>query len=149
MEQSGVEADSDYPYTSGTDGQTGSCDKPKRQHAHYYCKNSKGYTTESAIMAALHEGPLETRFNVYQDFMSYKGGVYSHTTGGLAGGHAVKMIGYGTDNGTPYWLCANSWGPSWGEQGFFRISRLDTRSAMNVGVGCTPSKKTTEDAFLA
>ena len=55
--------------------------------------------------------------------MSYKGGTYSHTYGGLAGGHAVKMIGYGTDSqGVDYWLCANSWGTSWGERGYFKIA---------------------------
>lgn len=59
---------------------------------------------------------------VYQDFMSYKGGVYKHTSGGFLGGHAVEMIGWGVENGQEYWLCKNSWGPNWGEQGYFRIA---------------------------
>lgn len=71
--------------------------------------------------------------------MSYKSGVYSHVSGGLAGGHAVKLIGWGNESGMDYWLCANSWGPAWGMQGYFKINMADKASDMNVGVGCTPN----------
>jgi len=47
--------------------------------------------------------------------------VYHHVTGELAGGHAVKILGWGKEKGVDYWLCANSWGPEWGDQGFFKI----------------------------
>lgn len=53
--------------------------------------------------------------------MSYESGVYSHTEGGFLGGHAVKIVGWGVENGTSYWIAANSWGTTWGEDGFFRI----------------------------
>jgi len=59
---------------------------------------------------------------VFHDFFNYKSGVYHHVDGELAGGHAVKILGWGKDDsGTDYWICANSWGPTWGESGFFRI----------------------------
>jgi cathepsin B len=65
---------------------------------------------------------METGFEVYHDFFNYKSGVYHHVTGELAGGHAVKILGWGTDEeGTDFWICCNSWGPDWGESGFFRI----------------------------
>jgi cathepsin B len=69
-------------------------------------------------------GPMETGFSVYSDFMNYKGGVYKHVTGSLLGGHAVKIVGWGYDDTAKsnYWLCANSWGETWGEQGFFKIA---------------------------
>jgi len=66
-------------------------------------------------------GPVETGFLVYQDFMSYKGGVYKKTSSTLLGGHAVKIVGWGTEKGDDYWIVANSWGPKWGEAGHFRI----------------------------
>ena len=59
-------------------------------------------------------GPVEGTFEVYTDFMSYKSGVYKHTTGSLEGGHAIKIIGWGTENGTDYWLICNSWTVTWG-----------------------------------
>ena len=64
---------------------------------------------------------METGFTVYADFMSYSGGIYEHVTGGVRGGHAVKIVGWGVEGGINYWICANSWGTSWGEEGFFRI----------------------------
>lgn len=46
-------------------------------------------------------------------------------SGSYMGGHAVKIIGWGTDedSGEDFWLVANSWNPSWGEGGLFRILR--------------------------
>lgn len=68
-------------------------------------------------------GPVEADFEVYEDFLNYKSGVYQHETGSLLGGHAVRILGWGTENGTPYWLVANSWNPDWGDNGFFKILR--------------------------
>jgi len=67
-------------------------------------------------------GPVETAFTVYSDFENYAGGVYKHTTGSPVGGHAVKIVGWGVDNGQNYWKVANSWNPYWGEKGYFRIA---------------------------
>ena len=42
-----------------------------------------------------------------QDFAHYKSGVYKHLTGEEMGGHAVKLIGWGTsDEGEDYWVCS-------------------------------------------
>ncbi|KIH48661.1 papain family cysteine protease [Ancylostoma duodenale] len=69
-------------------------------------------------------GPVVASFRVYSDFNLYKGGIYIHTGGYERGGHAVKVIGWGTENGTDYWLIANSWNSDWGENGgYFRILR--------------------------
>jgi cathepsin B len=74
-------------------------------------------------MEIMNNGPVEAAFEVYADFPTYKSGVYQHESGGLLGGHAVKMLGWGVENGTPFWLIANSWNDSWGDKGYFKILR--------------------------
>jgi len=71
----------------------------------------------------MENGPAEAAFTVYEDFMNYKSGVYKHVNGQMLGGHAVKIMGWGEENGTPYWLVANSWNSDWGDNGTFKILR--------------------------
>jgi C1A family cysteine protease len=70
------------------------------------------------------KGPLSTCFYVYNDFFSYKSGIYKHVTGALAGGHCVSIVGY--DDGGGYWMCKNSWDTSWGDKGYFCIAYGDS-----------------------
>ncbi|XP_074042545.1 secreted Wg-interacting molecule [Leptinotarsa decemlineata] len=75
-------------------------------------------------------GPVQATMKVHHDFFTYNGGIYKHSDLNLNdrhGYHSVRIIGWGeemTYNGLQkYWKVANSWGPNWGENGYFRIAR--------------------------
>ena len=85
----------------------------------------KGYAVSSdpAVMKTelMTNGPFEVAFTVYEDFYAYKSGIYQHVTGEYLGRHAVKLVGWGVEDGVEYWKIANSWNEDWGENGYFRI----------------------------
>ncbi len=67
------------------------------------------------------KGPMTACFTVYNDFFAYSSGTYSpDVASGVAGGHCISVVGY--NDAGKYWICKNSWGPAWGEQGFFCIA---------------------------
>jgi hypothetical protein len=82
---------------------------------------------EKDLMTELYKyGPVQVGMMVFSDFMNWDGkGIYTGPSSGStqAGGHSVALVGYGTDNGIDYWIIANSWGPTWGEQGYCKIKR--------------------------
>lgn len=92
---------------------------------------------ETEIMKQIYQnGPLQAIFTVKEDFFAYRSGIYRHTGVSQSyphiyqqtGYHSVRILGWGVDFGvngqrTKYWLCANSWGSNWGENGYFRILR--------------------------
>ena len=84
-------------------------------------------------------GPFKMTMEVFEDFFHYKSGVYYHHSGELIGKHAVKAIGYWIDNklNMAYLLVQNSWGDSWGMNGFFKIKQGDCKSN-EVAIQCTP-----------
>jgi len=111
----------DYPTPSCTRTcKNGAVWKQDKHYASdvYYVEGHDDIVNELAT-----KGPCEASFAVYEDFVVYTSGVYHHVSGKLLGYHAVKLLGYGVDNGTKYWLLTNSWNENWGEKGFFRILR--------------------------
>jgi len=79
-------------------------------------------------------GSVEVSFSVFEDFLNYKTGVYQHVDGKMLGGHAVKMIGWGVEDGVKYWTLVNSWNEGWGEKGIFRILRGKNHCGIEGGV---------------
>ncbi|KAK2961002.1 putative Cathepsin B [Blattamonas nauphoetae] len=86
-------------------------------------KTPFGVTVNDVQAMLMESGPLYARYNVYEDFLNYKSGIYVHTTGVKVGSHAVLLLGWGTENGVDYWLLQNSYSDEWGEQGYFRVRR--------------------------
>ena len=82
----------------------------------------------------MKNGPVEAAFTVYADFPNYKSGVYQHVSGTALGGHAIRILGWGVEKGTPYWLVANSWNYDWGDNGTFKILRGQDHCGIESGV---------------
>merc|ERR1719399_12542 len=95
---------------------------------HHYIGGYYGGASASEIMAELQNGPVVVSLEPKSDLMYYQGGVYESTPDEVHQewervDHAVLLIGYGEERGKKYWLLQNSWGPEWGEGGFFRMAR--------------------------
>ncbi|KAF6720914.1 Dipeptidyl peptidase 1 [Oryzias melastigma] len=148
----GIVEESCFPYTA----KDSPCGVPQNCGRLYtadykYVGGFYGGCSEMAMMKELvHHGPMAVAFEVYPDFMHYSGGIYHHT--GLADpfnpfeltNHAVLLVGYGHchKTGQKYWIVKNSWGTSWGENGFFRIRRgSDECSIESIAVAATPIPK--------
>jgi len=117
---------------TGEEGDTPKCIKkcesgyslPYGKDKHYgVSAYSIGQDVEQIMTEIMTHGPVEGAFTVYADFPSYKSGVYQHETGAALGGHAIKIIGWGEEDGVPYWLIVNSWNSDWGDNGTFKILR--------------------------
>merc|ERR1712050_184830 len=79
---------------------------------------------EVALQAAVASQPVSIGIQANKlPFQLYKGGVLSDPSCGTELDHAVLIVGYGVEDGKSYWKVKNSWGPSWGEQGYIRLAR--------------------------
>ncbi|MDZ7316398.1 MAG: T9SS type A sorting domain-containing protein [candidate division KSB1 bacterium] len=83
-----------------------------------------GYVTLNEILIdnlkqAVFRHPVSVSYTVFEDFQFYGGGVYRHVWGKAVGGHGVLIVGW--DDEGKCWICKNSWGADWGENGYFRI----------------------------
>jgi len=139
LQDSGIVSDACFPYAAGS-GDAPEC--PQQ------CANSESWS-QSKVKASsayaingvtnmqkeiMSHGPIQVGYKVYKSFMSYQTGVYQKKPYEFTpeGGHAVKIVGWGTDNGVDYWKVANSWGASWGEEGYFRILRGQDECGMET-----------------
>jgi len=158
MRRSGVVNDECYPYVSGLTGKVEKCkvsrrsnlmsmgcqlvnaatgddasEAPRRRKSLF--KTPPAYRIAPLEFDIMNEisgrGPVQATMKVYHDFFLYKSGVYRYS--GLAdaqqaGYHSVRIIGWGHDQSSKYWIVANSWGVEWGEDGYFRIARGENES---------------------
>jgi cathepsin B len=135
LEKWGVVEDKCKPYNMNC----GACRKTDCEH--FKCKNGTiwyGSTPQDTKEQMFNHGPIEAAFEVYRDFMAYKSGVYYHQKGEFMGGHAIECLGYGKEQSMEYWLCKNSWGPSWGMSGYFKIKQGDCKIDDNM-IACKPN----------
>lgn len=87
----------------------------------YDRENDRRYVPVDRVRTALAQGnSVVVGVDVYQNFYSYRGGVYNSTSGQLGGGHAMTAVGY--DDDRRVLKVVNSWGPHWGDNGFWHVT---------------------------
>lgn len=142
ISRNGITYDNCYPYFSGTTKDRGQCHwgvctDTRNPWRMFYFDNplhfnwkKEHYSVDQMVRELVENGPYYFSMQVKDDFKQYSGGVYLNRDAKSVGGHAVKVVGFGyekLDNALSeidnyHWIVANSWGPRFGEQGFFRIS---------------------------
>jgi len=116
--RNGIDLDADYPYNIATAGVckfgTGNADKPVTTDKGY--KNVARGSLQTALSST---GPVSVCLAA-ETWDSYTGGILSVCTGSVD--HCVQAVGYNTAGPTPYWVVRNSWGTSWGIQGYIYLN---------------------------
>lgn len=93
-------------------------------------------TDETQIAAQVYEnGPVSVALDATM-LQFYKKGIFKPRFGCNPAklNHAVLITGYGDDSGKDFWNVKNSWGPKWGEDGYFRIARGVGECGINTQV---------------
>jgi len=65
-------------------------------------------------------------------FQQYRSGILDSTACGTNLDHAVAAVGYGTEGGQEYYIVRNSWGASWGDQGYIKIAAVEGRGICGI-----------------
>jgi C1A family cysteine protease len=115
--EGGLEQESDYPYTS-SQGVTGTCHSDAKKEV----VGVSGYTTingESQMASYVEStGPLSVCLDA-NSWNSYRGGIMTQC--GKQVDHCVQAVGVKASS-DGYWKVRNSWGTSWGEDGYIRLA---------------------------
>ncbi len=121
----GVCTEADYPYTSGTTKERGTCNTSCTKNANVAPKSHTDVqvNSDSAMMSALAMQPVSIAIQADQPaFQLYKSGVFTAECGTQLD-HGVLAVGYGTLDGVDYYKVKNSWGPTWGSDGYILLAR--------------------------
>jgi len=136
VEKNGLCGEEAYPYVAKKNFfcQTNGC-QSQASITGYHDVTSKD---ENALLQAVNIGPVSVAIEAdTQTFQLYKSGVLDDAACGTQLDHGVLVVGYGTD-GKDYWKVKNSWGESWGEQGYIRM----VRNKNQCGISQQPSYPT-------
>uniref|UniRef100_A0AC34GWQ3 Peptidase C1A papain C-terminal domain-containing protein n=1 Tax=Panagrolaimus sp. ES5 TaxID=591445 RepID=A0AC34GWQ3_9BILA len=123
----GLFSETQYPYIAKNGTCRASCITGNKT----FVKGITGpnpFTEDGFAQFIAQQGPLIIGFTVPKSMMSYSSGIMSLTPEqcakeSLGNGHVMVLVGYGIENGIPYFTLKNSFGPNWGENGFMRFKR--------------------------
>jgi len=133
----GLPSFDDYPYTARDGTCRMSSMKPVAKIANFTCitkEDSDGASPQDMAAFCANNGPMSIAMDV-SSMMSYKSGIWNPSRCSNTNlGHALLIVGYGTENGTPYWIIKNSWGVDWGEAGYLRMVRGKKKCGVAMAV---------------
>ncbi|KAK4858006.1 hypothetical protein QYF36_019974 [Acer negundo] len=135
----GLAAESNYPYK----GQDGICDQQTETAAQITGFEVVTRNDEQALQIAVSQQPVSVIIAAGGDFQNYISGIFQGYCGESLN-HAVTIVGYGNENGMDYWLIKNSWGQTWGENGYMKILRGSSNSEGQCGIATHPSFPTAQ-----
>jgi C1A family cysteine protease len=117
IEKNPLELEADYPYHA----RDGTCKATKTKEVGTVAGYNDVPHTADQLRAALNKSTVSVAIEADQmAFQAYRSGVITKGCGTRLD-HGVLAVGYGTLNGQDYFLVKNSWGSSWGDQGYVRI----------------------------
>ena len=76
-------------------------------------------------------GPIACDIAVPEALETYTGGIFCDTTGDMNTVHVISVVGYGEENGTPYWLVRNSWGEHAGVRKVSSVSAVAQTTSLS------------------
>jgi C1A family cysteine protease len=137
----GMCSEESYPYTSGVTQTGGSCQSCKTVVAVNACSDVPPNNQLALKEAVALIGPISIALDAETKlFQSYKSGVITSESCGTNLDHGVLIVGYGEEDGIKYWLVKNSWGSTWGDQGYIKIQRSDNENDSGIcGIAMQPS----------
>jgi len=147
----GIDTESDYSYTA----MTGTCDTAKEDVHAVTIDGFKDVpqNSEKDLAKAVTMQPVSVAIEAdHQSFQLYKGGVYAASDCGTQLDHGVLVVGYGVDKAQKhkhFWKVKNSWGASWGEEGYIRMAKGGGAAAGQCGIAMQPSYPTKSAAVEA
>lgn len=122
QDNGGINYSSDYPYTASNNNCTSSSTTSKISIKGYGVLAKSDEQLLKELVAA--QGPVAVALDAKDDFYSYSDGVYIDATcRNNSYTHAMVIVGYGREKGVDYWLVKNSWGVSWGINGYIKMAR--------------------------
>jgi C1A family cysteine protease len=139
--ENGMCSEESYPYTSGATQTGGSCQKCKSEVTINACADVPPNNQVALKEAVALVGPISIALDAETKlFQSYKSGVITSDSCGTTLDHGVLIVGYGEEDGIKYWLVKNSWGATWGDDGYIKIGRSEsTNDAGICGIAMQPS----------
>jgi cathepsin L len=123
IKDQGIESEADYPYTAVNNNCKYSASKVVTKVSGF---TDVQHGNEAALQSALSTvGPVSVAIDAsHSSFQFYKAGVYNEQRcSSTSLDHGVLAVGFGNENGNDFWLVKNSWGTSWGVNGFIKMSR--------------------------